>query len=118
MPIPVGLILEEFPALGRLDSLVRDINLVRKRRISALTAAQSLAQFDHVYPRGERPTGCWLGWQPRSSLVAATSAPPSSSASSAASRPWPWPPSPGRRTQRGTAPRPACGAVPCSCPTI
>jgi type IV secretory pathway TraG/TraD family ATPase VirD4 len=33
---------------------VRDINLVRKRRISVLTAAQSLAQFDHLYPgRGE-----------------------------------------------------------------
>ena len=54
LPTPVGLILEEFPALGRLDSLVRDINLVRKRRISVLTAAQSLAQFDHVYPaKGE-----------------------------------------------------------------
>ncbi len=49
LPIPVGMILEEFPVLGRLDSLVRDINLVRKRRISILTAAQSLAQFDHVY---------------------------------------------------------------------
>ena len=54
LPIPVGLVLEEFPALGRLDSLVRDINLVRKRRISVLTAAQSLAQFNHLYPaRGE-----------------------------------------------------------------
>jgi len=54
LPVPVGLILEEFPALGRLDSLVQDINLVRKRRISVLTAAQSLAQFDHIYPaRGE-----------------------------------------------------------------
>jgi type IV secretory pathway TraG/TraD family ATPase VirD4 len=54
LPIPVGLVLEEFPALGRLDSLVRDINLMRKRRISVLTAAQSMAQFDHVYPaRGE-----------------------------------------------------------------
>jgi len=54
LAIPVGLILEEFPALGRLDSLVRDVNLVRKRRISVLTAAQSLAQFDHLYPgRGE-----------------------------------------------------------------
>jgi type IV secretion system protein VirD4 len=54
LPIPVGLILEEFPALGRLDSLVKDINLMRKRRISVLTAAQSLAQFDHVYPaKGE-----------------------------------------------------------------
>jgi hypothetical protein len=54
LPVPVGMILEEFPALGRLDSLVRDINLLRKRRISVLTAAQSLAQFDHVYPaRGE-----------------------------------------------------------------
>lgn len=54
LPLPVGLVLEEFPALGRLDSLVRDINLVRKRRISILTAAQSMAQFDHVYPgKGE-----------------------------------------------------------------
>jgi type IV secretory pathway TraG/TraD family ATPase VirD4 len=54
LPIPVGLILEEFPALGRLDSLVRDINLFRKRRISVLTAAQSLAQFDSIYPaKGE-----------------------------------------------------------------
>ncbi len=54
LPIPVGLVLEEFPALGRLDSLVRDIHLVRKRRISVLTAAQSLAQFDHLYPgKGE-----------------------------------------------------------------
>jgi type IV secretory pathway TraG/TraD family ATPase VirD4 len=54
LPIPAGLILEEFPALGRLDSLVQDINQVRKRRISVLTAAQSLSQFDHVYPaRGE-----------------------------------------------------------------
>jgi hypothetical protein len=50
LPIPVGLILEEFPALGRLDSLLRNINLVRKRRISILTAAQSLAQFEHIYP--------------------------------------------------------------------
>ena len=50
LPVPVGLILEEFPALGRLGSLVRDINLVRERRISVLTAAQSLAQFDGVYP--------------------------------------------------------------------
>jgi hypothetical protein len=33
-----------------MDSLVRTINLVCKRRISALTAAQSLAQFDYVYP--------------------------------------------------------------------
>jgi len=51
LPIPVGLILEEFPALGRLDSLVRDINLVRKRRISVLTAAQTLAQFEGLYGR-------------------------------------------------------------------
>jgi type IV secretory pathway TraG/TraD family ATPase VirD4 len=51
LPIPVGLILEEFPSLGRLDSLVRDINLVRKRRISVLTAAQTLAQFEGIYGR-------------------------------------------------------------------
>jgi type IV secretory pathway TraG/TraD family ATPase VirD4 len=51
LPIPVGLVLEEFPSLGRLDSLVRDINLVRKRRISVLTAAQTLAQFEGIYGR-------------------------------------------------------------------
>ncbi|TEU15531.1 MAG: hypothetical protein E3J21_12930 [Anaerolineales bacterium] len=51
LPIPVGLVLEEFLSLGRLDSLVRDINLVRKRRISVLTAAQTLAQFEGIYGR-------------------------------------------------------------------
>jgi len=44
LPIPIGLILEQFSSLGRLDSLVRDINLVRKRRISVLTAAQSASE--------------------------------------------------------------------------
>ncbi|MDH4136712.1 MAG: type IV secretory system conjugative DNA transfer family protein, partial [Anaerolineae bacterium] len=61
LPIPVGLILEEFPSLGCLDSLVRDINLVRKRRISVLTAAQTLAQFGGIYGRGtawQKIIGC------------------------------------------------------------
>jgi type IV secretory pathway TraG/TraD family ATPase VirD4 len=36
LPVPVGVILDEFPTLGKLDSLVADVNLVRKRRISIL----------------------------------------------------------------------------------
>ncbi len=36
LPMPVGVILDEFPTLGKLDSLVADVNLVRKRRISIL----------------------------------------------------------------------------------
>jgi hypothetical protein len=36
LPMPVGIILDEFPTLGKLDSLVADVNLVRKRRISIL----------------------------------------------------------------------------------
>jgi len=66
LPIPVGLILEEFPALGRLESLVRDINLVRKRRISVLTAAQSLAQFDHIYAGPGEAEQLLAGLAPRS----------------------------------------------------
>ena len=33
LPLPVGIILDEFPTLGKLDGLVADVNLVRKRRI-------------------------------------------------------------------------------------
>jgi type IV secretory pathway TraG/TraD family ATPase VirD4 len=36
LPAPVAIILDEFPTLGKLDSLVADVNLVRKRRISIL----------------------------------------------------------------------------------
>jgi type IV secretory pathway TraG/TraD family ATPase VirD4 len=51
---PVGIILDEFPTLGRLDSLVADVNLVRKRRISILIAAQTKGQFHLIY--GEEGT--------------------------------------------------------------
>lgn len=49
LPIPVGVILDEFPTLGKLDSLVQDVNLVRKRRISILIAAQTKGQFHMIY---------------------------------------------------------------------
>ncbi len=54
LPVPVGVILDEFPTLGKLDSLVADVNLVRKRRISILIAAQTKGQFHLIY--GEEGT--------------------------------------------------------------
>ncbi|MDX1994628.1 MAG: type IV secretory system conjugative DNA transfer family protein [bacterium] len=49
LPVPVGVILDEFPTLGKLDSLVADVNLVRKRRISILIGAQTKGQFHMIY---------------------------------------------------------------------
>lgn len=49
LPVPVGIILDEFPTLGKLDSLVADVNLVRKRRISILIGAQTKGQFEMIY---------------------------------------------------------------------
>jgi hypothetical protein len=51
LPVPVGIILDEFPTLGKLDSLVTDVNLVRKRRISILIGAQTKGQFEMIYGR-------------------------------------------------------------------
>ncbi|MDX2138474.1 MAG: type IV secretory system conjugative DNA transfer family protein [Chloroflexota bacterium] len=51
LPMPVGVILDEFSTLGRLDSLVADVNLVRKRRISILIGAQTKGQFEMIYGR-------------------------------------------------------------------
>ncbi|MDX2138670.1 MAG: type IV secretory system conjugative DNA transfer family protein [Chloroflexota bacterium] len=51
LPLPVGVILDEFPTLGKLDSLVADVNLVRKRRISILIGAQTRGQFELLYGR-------------------------------------------------------------------
>ena len=49
LPMPVGVILDEFPTLGRLEGLVADVNLVRKRRISILIGAQTKGQFHLIY---------------------------------------------------------------------
>lgn|GEM_PF-1499268 len=49
LPVPVGIILDEFPTLGKLDSLVVDVNLVRKRRISIMIGAQTKGQFHMIY---------------------------------------------------------------------
>jgi len=51
LPVPVNIILDEFPTLGRLDSLVSDVNLVRKRGISILIGAQTKGQFELIYGR-------------------------------------------------------------------
>jgi type IV secretory pathway TraG/TraD family ATPase VirD4 len=51
LPTPVAIILDEFPTLGRLDNLVSDVNLVRKRRISILIGAQTKGQFEMIYGR-------------------------------------------------------------------
>lgn len=49
LPVPVAVVMDEFPALGKLDSLVADVNLVRKRRISIVVAAQTKGQFHLLY---------------------------------------------------------------------
>ena len=49
LPVPVGVILDEFSTLGKLDSLVADVNLVRKRRISIMIGAQTKGQFHLIY---------------------------------------------------------------------
>jgi type IV secretory pathway TraG/TraD family ATPase VirD4 len=49
LPRPVAVVLDEFPALGRLDSMITHINLVRKRRISIVLAAQTIGQFQMIY---------------------------------------------------------------------
>ncbi len=51
LPLPVGVILDEFPTLGKLEGLVADVNLVRKRRISILIGAQTKGQFELIYGR-------------------------------------------------------------------
>jgi hypothetical protein len=51
LPVPVGVILDEFPTLGKLEGLVADVNLVRKRRISILIGAQTKGQFEMIYGR-------------------------------------------------------------------
>ena len=49
LPMPVAVVLDEFPTLGKLDGLVADVNLVRKRRISILIGAQTKGQFHLIY---------------------------------------------------------------------
>jgi type IV secretory pathway TraG/TraD family ATPase VirD4 len=51
LPVPVAIVLDEFPSLGKLDVLVSDVNLVRKRRISILISAQTKGQFHLIYGR-------------------------------------------------------------------
>lgn len=56
LPIPIKFILEEFPALGDLSSVVEFANLVRKRRISFVLACQTMGQLENIYGRNGSET--------------------------------------------------------------
>ena len=56
LPLPVKFILEEFPALGDLSSVVEFANLVRKRRISFILACQTMGQLENIYGRNGAET--------------------------------------------------------------
>jgi type IV secretory pathway TraG/TraD family ATPase VirD4 len=56
LPIPVKFVLEEFPALGDLSSVVEFANLVRKRRISFILACQTMGQLENIYGRNGSQT--------------------------------------------------------------
>jgi len=56
LPIPVKFVLEEFPALGDLSSVVEFANLVRKRRISFILACQTMGQLENIYGRNGAET--------------------------------------------------------------
>ena len=49
LPRPVRLIIDEFPAMGDMSIIVKQANLVRKRRISIVLACQTLGQLKAVY---------------------------------------------------------------------
>jgi type IV secretory pathway TraG/TraD family ATPase VirD4 len=49
LPLPVALVLDEFPTLGRLEGLLSSINLMRKRRMALAVAAQTLSQIQLQY---------------------------------------------------------------------
>lgn len=51
LPRPVKIVIDEFPMMGRLDSIVEAVNLMRKRRLSIVIAAQTLSQFELIYGR-------------------------------------------------------------------
>lgn len=56
LPVPVKFVIDEFPALGDLSAVVEFANLVRKRRISFLLAAQTLGQLENIYGRSGAET--------------------------------------------------------------
>ncbi len=51
LPRPVKIIIDEFPMMGRLDSVVEAVNLMRKRQLSIVIAAQTISQFELIYGR-------------------------------------------------------------------
>lgn len=56
LPLPIKFVLEEFPALGDLSSVVEFANLVRKRRISFILACQTMGQLENIYGRNGAET--------------------------------------------------------------
>ena len=49
LPKPVKFVIDEFPAMGNLEIIVEQANLVRKRRISFVLAAQTTGQLRRIY---------------------------------------------------------------------
>jgi type IV secretory pathway TraG/TraD family ATPase VirD4 len=56
LPVPVRFVIDEFPSLGDLSAIVQFANLVRKRRIAFLIAAQTLGQLEQIYGRNGTET--------------------------------------------------------------
>lgn len=56
LAIPVKFIIDEFPALGDLNSIVNFANLVRKRQIAFLLACQTLGQLENIYGKNGAET--------------------------------------------------------------
>lgn len=49
LPRTVAVVLDEFGALGRLEGLMTNINLTRKRNIAIIAAAQTVSQLTRLY---------------------------------------------------------------------
>ncbi|MGF1505417.1 MAG: type IV secretory system conjugative DNA transfer family protein, partial [Anaerolineae bacterium] len=49
LPRPVKVIIDEFPLMGKLNAIVEAVNLMRKRQLSIVIAAQTIAQFELIY---------------------------------------------------------------------
>lgn len=51
-PVPLHVVLDEFPALGKFERVQRDMNLVRSYRVHMHVIVQTLAQLEGLYGTG------------------------------------------------------------------
>lgn len=51
---PVLLLLDEFPAIGRIDVLANALSMLRSKNVTILLIAQSISQLDAIYGRDGR----------------------------------------------------------------